>query len=186
MRPAESFIAQPVRSLQTMLRVIAQEDNRQPSVIPDGIYGNQTTAAIAAFQRNRGIPARELAHGGGSGITLPRCHISHYSIREDFFIAQGDVFDSGVLIIDFLPCGRIDNAGQGQSKVFLDGQNCLQRFLPKDPIHIDGWNLSDILGQHRQHILQMAHLFPSAAQLRRIGVFPGYRIEPLSLTAQLR
>lgn len=57
MRPAESFIAQPVRSLQTMLRVIAQEDNRQPSVIPDGIYGNQTTAAIAAFQRNRGIPA---------------------------------------------------------------------------------------------------------------------------------
>lgn len=56
MRPPESFIAQPVRSLQTMLRVIAQEDDRQPSLIPDGIYGAQTTAAIAAFQRNHGIP----------------------------------------------------------------------------------------------------------------------------------
>lgn len=56
MRPPESFIAQPIRSLQTMLRVIAQEDSRQPSVIPDGIYGNQTTAAVAAFQRNHGIP----------------------------------------------------------------------------------------------------------------------------------
>ena len=57
MRPPESFISQPIRSLQTMLRVIAQEDERQPSLVPDGIYGNQTTAAVAAFQRNHGIPA---------------------------------------------------------------------------------------------------------------------------------
>ena len=57
MRPAESFIAQPVRSLQTMLRVIAQEDKQQPSLIPDGIYGNQTIRAVTAFQRNRGLPA---------------------------------------------------------------------------------------------------------------------------------
>ena len=57
MRPAESFIAQPVRSLQTMLRVIAQEDGRQPSLIPDGIYGNQTMQAVTAFQRNNGLPA---------------------------------------------------------------------------------------------------------------------------------
>lgn len=57
MRPAESFVAQPVRSLQTMLRIIAQEDNQQPSLIPDGIYGNQTIRAVTAFQRNRGLPA---------------------------------------------------------------------------------------------------------------------------------
>lgn len=56
MRPPESFIAQPVRSLQTMLRVIAQEDARQPNVIPDGIYGAQTTTAVSAFQRNHGLP----------------------------------------------------------------------------------------------------------------------------------
>lgn len=61
MRPPESFIAQPIRSLQTMLRVIAQEDERQPSVVPDGIYGNQTTAAVAAFQRNHGIPSTGVA-----------------------------------------------------------------------------------------------------------------------------
>lgn len=56
MRPPESFIGQPVRSLQTMIRVIAQEDTRQPSLIPDGIYGAQTTAAVSAFQRNHGLP----------------------------------------------------------------------------------------------------------------------------------
>lgn len=39
-----------------MLRIIAQEDRRQPSLIPDGIYGNQTTAAVSAFQRNHGLP----------------------------------------------------------------------------------------------------------------------------------
>ena len=57
MRPPESFIRQPVRSLQTMLRVIAQEDARQPSVIPDGIYGSQTMNAVTAFQRNHALPA---------------------------------------------------------------------------------------------------------------------------------
>ena len=61
MRPAESFIAQPVRSLQTMLRVISQEDGRQPSLIPDGIYGNQTLQAVTAFQRNNGLPATGIA-----------------------------------------------------------------------------------------------------------------------------
>ena len=57
MRPAESFIGQPIRSLQTMIRVIAQNDSKQPSLVPDGIYGVQTTGAVSAFQRNHGLPA---------------------------------------------------------------------------------------------------------------------------------
>lgn len=61
MRPPESFIGQPVRSLQTMLRVIAQEDDLQPSVIPDGIYGNQTMNAVSAFQRTHGLPITGVA-----------------------------------------------------------------------------------------------------------------------------
>lgn len=61
MRPPVSFIGQPVRSLQTMLRVIAEQDDRQPSVIPDGIYGPQTSAAVSAFQRSRGLPVTGVA-----------------------------------------------------------------------------------------------------------------------------
>ena len=56
MRPGESFIGQPVRSLQTMLRTIAEADDRYNSVIPDGIYGPQTVAAVSVFQRNHGLP----------------------------------------------------------------------------------------------------------------------------------
>lgn len=61
MRPNESFIGQPVRSLQTMLRVIAESDDRQPSVIPDGIYSAQTAAAVSAFQRNHSLPVTGIA-----------------------------------------------------------------------------------------------------------------------------
>lgn len=56
MRPEESFVAQPIRSLQTMLRVIAEDDRTLPTVIPDGIYGQDTITAISAFQRRNGLP----------------------------------------------------------------------------------------------------------------------------------
>lgn len=56
MRPAESFVNQPIRSLQTMLRVIAKDDERLPLVVPDGIYGPTTMNAVASFQRRYGLP----------------------------------------------------------------------------------------------------------------------------------
>ena len=56
MRPAESFIGQPIRSLQTMLRVISEADSRIPTVIPDGIYGTTTQQAVTAFQRQNALP----------------------------------------------------------------------------------------------------------------------------------
>ena len=64
MRPPESFIGQPVRSLQTMLRVIAAHHKDLPSVIPDGIYGQQTVNAVSAFQRKFGIPVTGVTDQG--------------------------------------------------------------------------------------------------------------------------
>ncbi len=56
MRPVDSFVGQSVRSLQTMLRVIAEDESTLPSVIPDGIYGQTTLTAVSAFQRRMGLP----------------------------------------------------------------------------------------------------------------------------------
>ena len=56
MRPGESFVGQPIRSLQTMLRVLAENDSRYNSIIPDGIYGPETMAAVSGFQRLHGLP----------------------------------------------------------------------------------------------------------------------------------
>ena len=44
MKPQESFVGQPVCSLQTMLRVISEYDRRE------------TTQAVTAFQRKYGLP----------------------------------------------------------------------------------------------------------------------------------
>lgn len=56
MRPPESFIGQPVRSLQTMLQVLAQNDPDYINVIPDGIYGPETIRAVSVFQRKHTLP----------------------------------------------------------------------------------------------------------------------------------
>ena len=54
-RPNESFVSQPVRSLQTMLRTLAEHDNRYQTVVPDGVYSPQTRDAVAQFQQNAGL-----------------------------------------------------------------------------------------------------------------------------------
>lgn len=56
MKPDESFVGQPIRSLQTMLRTIAQVFPDQKTVVPDGIYTKQTEAAVSSFQRRKGLP----------------------------------------------------------------------------------------------------------------------------------
>lgn len=60
MRPAESFIGQPIRSLQTMLRVLAEDNPEYIPVIPDGIYGPETMNAVTVFQRVHGLPPTGL------------------------------------------------------------------------------------------------------------------------------
>lgn len=61
MRPPESFVGQPIRSLQTMLQVIAQNDEAYIAVIPDGIYGPETMHAVAIFQRKHMLPVTGIA-----------------------------------------------------------------------------------------------------------------------------
>lgn len=61
MRPNESFVGQPIRSLQTMLRVLGEHDPSYNRVVPDGIYGPQTMAAVSVFQRKHGLPVTGVA-----------------------------------------------------------------------------------------------------------------------------
>lgn len=56
MRPSETFLGQPIRSLQTMLRVLEKNPEEDPRLIPDGIYGPETTSAVSRFQQDHGLP----------------------------------------------------------------------------------------------------------------------------------
>ena len=50
------YLGRSVTSLQTMLRVIAMEDRSCPTVVPDGIYGEQTARAVRWQQKLAGLP----------------------------------------------------------------------------------------------------------------------------------
>lgn len=62
MRPAESFVGQPVRSLQTMLRVIFSTQDNIPILVPDGIYGASTMEAVSVFQRQESLPVTGIVN----------------------------------------------------------------------------------------------------------------------------
>ena len=61
MRPTQSFLGQPIRSLQTMLRVLAESDPSYVTLVPDGIYGPETVRSVSVFQRNHGLPVTGVA-----------------------------------------------------------------------------------------------------------------------------
>ena len=62
MNPERSYYNQPIRSLQTMLRTIALFSDEYQRIVPDGIYGPETQAAINTFQRNRGLPVTGITN----------------------------------------------------------------------------------------------------------------------------
>ena len=55
MKPEESFMGQPVRSLQTMLRTIARVTPARYVPEADGVYSRRTANAVAEFQRRTGL-----------------------------------------------------------------------------------------------------------------------------------
>ena len=90
MRQPESFIGQPIRSLQTMLRVIAENDPSHERIIPDGIYGPETVSAIATFQRIHGLPA--------TGVTDNRTWDTIVEIYELALIEQQDAYPLQIIL----------------------------------------------------------------------------------------
>jgi len=56
LRTTEPQVGEPIRSLQTFLRRIAQDNTQIPLVVPDGIYNEQTKNAVSGFQTYYGLP----------------------------------------------------------------------------------------------------------------------------------
>lgn len=56
MRESDYYIGKPIRSLQVMLRTIARSEGQPLPVVPDGIYGKQTSEAVSSFQEVHQLP----------------------------------------------------------------------------------------------------------------------------------
>ncbi len=107
MKPEESFVAQPIRSLQTMLRVVAEYDDRHETLIPDGIYGPATVSAVSKFQRLHSLPV--------TGITD---QTTWEQIVEEYEPALIYLTEAQPLEIILDP-GEVIRAGQRHPHVYL-------------------------------------------------------------------
>ena len=107
MKPQETFVDQPVRSLQTMLRTIARIEPGQMNVIPDGIYGSQTAAAVRSFQRRMGLNPTGVAD-----------QTTHEHIVREFERARIEAERAQPVQVTLEP-GQVLRRGQGQPAVYL-------------------------------------------------------------------
>lgn len=107
MRPGESFIEQPIRSLQTMLRVIAEDDIRIPTVVPDGIYGPATMNSVTAFQRMNNLPI--------TGITDQNTWDKIVELYEDALIRVGPAESIEII----LEPGEVFRIGDSNAYIYL-------------------------------------------------------------------
>ena len=107
MRPAESFINQPIRSLQTMLRIIAENDNAHQTVIPDGIYGPETVSAVSVFQRLHGLPI--------TGVTDFATWDTIVNVYEHALVEQDD---ANPLLVVLNP-GQVIRKGERHPHLYL-------------------------------------------------------------------
>lgn len=157
MRPGESFIEQPVRSLQTMLRVLANDDPRQPTVIPDGIYGPTTSQAVTYFQRKNGLPV--------TGITDEQTWNTIVNQYEPALIR----IDKAQPIEILLDPGQIIHRGESSPYIYLLQSMLTQ--LSKDHVLIPEPGHSGILDSSTSNSLsafqQLANL-PVTGELDKI------------------
>lgn len=90
MRPPESFVGQPIRSLQTMLRVIAENDPSHVRIVPDGIYGPETVRAVSVFQRKHGLPV--------TGVTDQTTWEAVVAVYEPALIEQDAAYPLDIIL----------------------------------------------------------------------------------------
>lgn len=107
MRPPESFIGQPIRSLQTMLRVIAENDPTHAALVPDGIYGPETVRAVSIFQRRHGLPV--------TGITDLDTWEAIVSIYEPALVQQDEAAPLNII----LNPGQVIRKGERSPHLYL-------------------------------------------------------------------
>lgn len=107
MRPPESFVGQPIRSLQTMLRVIAEQDPSHVRIVPDGIYGPETVRAVSAFQRKHALPV--------TGVTDQDTWEAIVAVYEPALIEQNEA--EALLLI--LNPGQVIRKGERHPHLYL-------------------------------------------------------------------
>ena len=70
----------PIRSLQSMLRLLQRHAGKPTTVVPDGIFGPETARALREFQQQNGLPvtgAADLTTWNAVVDAAREAHIHH-------------------------------------------------------------------------------------------------------------
>ena len=70
----------PIRSLQSMLRLLQRHAGKPTTVVPDGIFGPETARAVREFQQQSGLPvtgAADLTTWNAVVDAAREAHIHH-------------------------------------------------------------------------------------------------------------
>ena len=70
----------PIRSLQSMLRLLQRHAGKPTTVVPDGIFGPETARAVREFQQQNGLPvtgAADLTTWNAVVDAAREAHIHH-------------------------------------------------------------------------------------------------------------
>ena len=70
----------PIRSLQSMLRLLQRHAGKHTTVVPDGIFGPETARAVREFQQQNGLPvtgAADLTTWNAVVDAAREAHIHH-------------------------------------------------------------------------------------------------------------
>ncbi len=100
----QEMTGQPVRSLQVMLRRLAQKYPFLPQITPDGLFGSQTREAVMAFQQHFYPPVNGVVNQG-----------TWEAIRRAWLAAEGELADPRPLRA--FPSGQ--SACMGERKLYL-------------------------------------------------------------------
>ena len=152
MRPDSSFIQQPIRSLQTMLQIIALVDERIPVVIPDGIYGPSTISAINRFQQLYDLPI--------TGITDQQTWEMIVNVYE---LSEIEV-NSAQPIEILIDKNEVLSAGQSNAYVYF-----LQVMLAQLSKFYPTINTPEITGIYDTNTADAVRYFQQAADLPQSG-----------------
>jgi hypothetical protein len=94
-----SFVGQPVRSLQEMLRTISYVHPALPPLFPNGTFGEGTLEAVMLFQREFGLPVTgTVTLTDWKVLTAEYRRVKRLLARPQtaaLFPAGGDVFQPG-------------------------------------------------------------------------------------------
>ena len=94
----------PIRSLQSMLRLLQRHAGKPTTVVPDGIFGPETARAVREFQQQNGLPvtgAADLTTWNAVVDAAREAHI-HHGPRQGGLLAlvRGVVEQRGLHLID--------------------------------------------------------------------------------------